>query len=274
MNCMAIMNGEVSAEALRRSAEQKESDEAQQNDYNHTLALKRKLDDRGSDELLTQNSAVSNGSIMSPQNNHSDNNNDAKKVKLDTNSKSGLGKPSRVVHIRNIPNDATDTDIVHLGIPFGKVTNVLQLKGKNQAFLEMSDEASAVSMVDYFTKASPTVRGRVVYVQFSNHRELKTEGMHGNLVAQAKPGRVSGRLQHGPSSGGGQPDLSRVSGPAARHLQSGGKSPQDRHLHQKQHIPGLDSVQRRDGSPGSQAGAGRTGASTMPAARCASSTRS
>lgn len=47
----------------------------------------------------------------------------------------------------------------------------------------MSDEASAVSMVDYFTKASPTVRGRVVYVQFSNHRELKTEGMHGNLVS-------------------------------------------------------------------------------------------
>ncbi|KAG0423926.1 hypothetical protein HPB47_000286, partial [Ixodes persulcatus] len=182
----------VSAEALRRSAEQKESDEAQQNDYNHTLALKRKLDDRGSDELLTQNSAVSNGSIMSPQNNHSDNNNDAKKVKLDTNSKSGLGKPSRVVHIRNIPNDATDTDIVHLGIPFGKVTNVLQLKGKNQAFLEMSDEASAVSMVDYFTKASPTVRGRVVYVQFSNHRELKTEGMHGNLVAQANQGESPG----------------------------------------------------------------------------------
>ncbi|XP_040355906.1 polypyrimidine tract-binding protein 1 isoform X12 [Ixodes scapularis] len=180
MNCMAIMNGEVSAEALR------------QNDYNHTLALKRKLDDRGSDELLTQNSAVSNGSIMSPQNNHSDNNNDAKKVKLDTNSKSGLGKPSRVVHIRNIPNDATDTDIVHLGIPFGKVTNVLQLKGKNQAFLEMSDEASAVSMVDYFTKASPTVRGRVVYVQFSNHRELKTEGMHGNLVAQANQGESPG----------------------------------------------------------------------------------
>lgn len=175
------MNGEVNKDLLR-------------NDFNHTLALKRKLDDRGSDELLTQNSAVSNGSIMSPQNNHSENNNDAKKVKLDTNSKpvGGLGKPSRVVHIRNIPNDATDTDIVHLGIPFGKVTNVLQLKGKNQAFLEMADEGAAVSIVDYFTKASPTVRGRVVYVQFSNHRELKTEGMHGNLVAQANQGDGQG----------------------------------------------------------------------------------
>ncbi|XP_065309895.1 polypyrimidine tract-binding protein 2 isoform X3 [Dermacentor albipictus] len=177
MNCVAIMNGEVSKDILR-------------NDYNHALALKRKLDDRGSDELLTQTNAVSNGTIMSPQNNHSDNNNDAKKVKLDTGGKVvvGAGKPSRVVHIRNIPNDATDTDIVHLGVPFGKVTNVLQLKGKNQAFLEMADESSAIAMVDYFAKASPTVRGRVVYVQFSNHRELKTDGVHGSLANQGGEG--------------------------------------------------------------------------------------
>ncbi|KAL3201731.1 hypothetical protein MRX96_042836 [Rhipicephalus microplus] len=190
MNCVAIMNGEVSNDILR-------------NDYNHALALKRKLDDdeqnegnnepelsRGSDELLTQTNAVSNGTIMSPQNNHSDNNNDAKKVKLDTGGKGvvGAGKPSRVVHIRNIPNDASDTDIVHLGVPFGKVTNVLQLKGKNQAFLEMADENSAVAMVDYFAKASPTVRGRMVYVQFSNHRELKTDNVHGGLANQGGEG--------------------------------------------------------------------------------------
>jgi len=43
-------------------------------------------------------------------------------------------KPSRVVHIRNIPNDVTEAEIVHLGIPFGRVTNVLVLKGKNQVF--------------------------------------------------------------------------------------------------------------------------------------------
>nr|CAD7425364.1 unnamed protein product [Timema monikensis] len=34
---------------------------------------------RGSDELLSQSGAVSNGSVMSPQPNHADNNNDAKK---------------------------------------------------------------------------------------------------------------------------------------------------------------------------------------------------
>lgn len=94
-----------------------------------TLGIKR-----GSDELLSQSGAVSNGAAMSPQPHHAaDNNNDAKKVKLD---KSHNGKLSRVIHIRNIPNEVSEGEIIHLGIPFGRVTNVLVLKGKNQAFLK------------------------------------------------------------------------------------------------------------------------------------------
>jgi len=49
-------------------------------------------------------------------------------VKLDTKNQ----KPSKVIHIRNIPNEVTEAEIIHLGIPFGRVTNVLVLKGKNQ----------------------------------------------------------------------------------------------------------------------------------------------
>ena len=63
----------------------------------------------------------------------------------------GGNAPSKVIHIRNIPSDVTEAEIIHLGIPFGRVTNVLVLKGKNQAFLEMDDEASASAMVNYFT---------------------------------------------------------------------------------------------------------------------------
>ncbi|EDS28948.1 polypyrimidine tract binding protein [Culex quinquefasciatus] len=87
-------------------------------------------------------------------------------------------KPSRVVHIRNIPNESSEVDVMHLGVPFGRVTNVLVLKGKNQAFLEMADESAATSMVTMFTATPPIVRGRTVYVQFSNHRELKTDQNH------------------------------------------------------------------------------------------------
>lgn len=94
-----------------------------------------------------------------------------------------IGKPSRVIHIRNIPNDSTESEVVQLGLPFGRVTNVLVLKGKNQAFLEMADEVSAAAMVACFNSNPPQVRGRTVYVQFSNHRELKIDQSHSVIVS-------------------------------------------------------------------------------------------
>lgn len=45
------------------------------------------------------------------------------------------GKPSKVIHLRNIPSEVSEAEIIHLGIPFGRVTNVLVLKGKNQVFI-------------------------------------------------------------------------------------------------------------------------------------------
>lgn len=97
------------------------------------------------------------------------------------------GKPSRVIHIRNIPNEASDAEVINLGLQFGRVTNVLVLKGKNQAFLEMADEISATAMVSVFNTTPPTVRGRTVYVQFSNHRELKTDQNHSITVMYFSP---------------------------------------------------------------------------------------
>ncbi|KAH1009222.1 hypothetical protein HUJ04_001612 [Dendroctonus ponderosae] len=134
-------------------------------------------DQRGSDELLSQSSV----SVMAPSAPHADNNNqeNAKKVKLEQN----VGKPSRVIHIRNIPSDVSEAEIIHLGLPFGRVTNVLVLKGKNQAFLEMGDEAAATSMVSYFGGSVAQLRGRSVYVQYSNHKELKTDQTHSNAVS-------------------------------------------------------------------------------------------
>ncbi|XP_076183692.1 polypyrimidine tract-binding protein 1 heph isoform X2 [Ptiloglossa arizonensis] len=167
-----------------------------------TLGIKR-----GSDELLSQSGAVSNGAAMSPQPHHAaDNNNDAKKVKLD---KSHNGKPSRVIHIRNIPNDVSDCEIVHLGVPFGRVTNVLVLKGKNQAFLEMADENAAATMVSYYASSIAQLRGRAVYVQFSNHRELKTDQTHTNnansnnqvaLPGQNQVAQTQAETQGGPNT--------------------------------------------------------------------------
>jgi len=116
---------------------------------------------------------------------HDNNNQEAKRLKMEQSQPSKI-KPSKVIHIRNIPNDVTEAEIIHLGIPFGRVTNVLVLKGKNQAFLEMEEEPSAISMVNYFTNCVAQLRERSVYVQFSNHTSLKTDQTHSNASASAQ----------------------------------------------------------------------------------------
>jgi len=116
------------------------------------------------------------------------NNDSSKKIKLAHNN-----PPSKVVHIRNIPTDVSETEIVHLGIPFGRVNNVLVLKGKNQAFLEMFEESAAISMVNYFTTCAAQLRGRSVFVQYSTHTELKTDSSHSNANSAAQ---VRARAHH------------------------------------------------------------------------------
>ncbi|KAM6227030.1 polypyrimidine tract-binding protein 3 isoform 1-T4 [Spheniscus humboldti] len=110
-----------------------------------------------------------------------DNGNDKKKFKGDKSSCS----PSRVLHLRQIPSDVTEAEVISLGVPFGKVTNLLMLKGKSQAFLEMASEEAAVTMVNYYTPATPHLRSQPVYIQYSNHRELKTDNLPNQARAQA-----------------------------------------------------------------------------------------
>ncbi|GFS25662.1 polypyrimidine tract-binding protein 2 [Elysia marginata] len=138
---------------------------------------------RGSEELMSHSPMIANGTGLSPLQSPTDLT-DAKKAKLD----GATNGPSRVVHIRSLPIEAGETDIVQLGMPFGKMTNVLVLKQKNQAFLEFADEACAVQMVNCFqTTTPPSVRGKPVFVQFSNHKELKMDASHAfqNANAQA-----------------------------------------------------------------------------------------
>ena len=67
------------------------------------------------------------------------NGNDSKKFKGDNRS---AGVPSRVIHIRKLPSDVTEGEVISLGLPFGKVTNLLMLKGKNQ--VSADSQASAL----------------------------------------------------------------------------------------------------------------------------------
>ncbi|TDH09002.1 hypothetical protein EPR50_G00103840 [Perca flavescens] len=131
---------------------------------------------RGPEELF---SSVSNGPyIMST----TANGNDSKKFKGDFR---GPGLPSRVIHVRKLPNDISEAEVISLGLPFGDVTNLLMLKAKNQAFLEMNSEEAAQNMVGYYSTVMPIIRHHPVYVQFSNHKELKTDNSPNQERAQA-----------------------------------------------------------------------------------------
>uniref|UniRef100_A0A8C5BD04 Polypyrimidine tract-binding protein 2-like n=1 Tax=Gadus morhua TaxID=8049 RepID=A0A8C5BD04_GADMO len=146
---------------------------------------------------LDRDVAVANGS-------------DSKKQRLEE------SPPSRVLHIRKLPSEVSETEVIALGLPFGKVTNILMLKGKNQAFLELGTEEAAITMVNYYAAVTPQVRNTPVFIQYSNHKELKTDSAL-NQRAQAVLQAVSA-VQDGssPSSDPGVLDLAPPPSPVLR----------------------------------------------------------
>ncbi|XP_013888903.1 polypyrimidine tract-binding protein 3 [Austrofundulus limnaeus] len=122
--------------------------------------------------------------------------------------------PSRVLHLRQLPVDISEQEVLALALPFGRVAKLITLRTKNQAFLEMASEEAAVTMVNYYTSATPTIRNQPVFIQYSTHRELKTDNLT-NQRAQAALQVISAAAVHSGnmSSGNGRglvPALSPV----------------------------------------------------------------
>ncbi|XP_016100360.1 polypyrimidine tract-binding protein 2-like [Sinocyclocheilus grahami] len=140
---------------------------------------------RGSDELLSGSMYNSPSSGLSSISDTTSNGSDSKKLRVE--DRVGDAPPSRVLHIRKLPNDVSETEIIALGLPFGKVTNILTLKGKNQAFLELSTEEAAMTMVNYYSAVTPHVRSVPVYIQYSNHKELKTDNSNQHSAGNHPP---------------------------------------------------------------------------------------
>jgi polypyrimidine tract-binding protein 1 len=82
---------------------------------------------------------------------------------------------SRVIHLRNIPSDMTELELVHFCMPFGKLVNYLMLKGKNQAFVEYEEDVGAQTIVNVAQACPMAIRGRTIFCQYSTHQGLKTE---------------------------------------------------------------------------------------------------
>ena len=101
---------------------------------------------------------------------------DAKKVRLDGSVSPPLSagtsvsnSPSKVLHFRNVPSEASESEVIYLGLPFGVPSNVLLNKKGHQAFLEMPDEEASKRCVDYYgsNPKQALIRGQpVIYATF------------------------------------------------------------------------------------------------------------
>ncbi|MEQ2194901.1 Polypyrimidine tract-binding protein 3 [Xenoophorus captivus] len=111
--------------------------------------------------------------------------------------------PSPVLHLRQLPADISEQEVVALALPFGRVSKLITLRTKNQAFLEMASEEAAVTMVNYYASAPPTIRNQPVFIQYSNHRELKTNNLTNQVALQAISGAAvhSGNMASGDGRG-------------------------------------------------------------------------
>ncbi|KAE8718254.1 Polypyrimidine tract-binding protein-like protein 1 [Hibiscus syriacus] len=64
--------------------------------------------------------------------------------------------PSKVLHLRNLPWECSEEELVELCKPFGKIVNTKCNVGanRNQAFVEFVDLNQAISMVSYYASSS------------------------------------------------------------------------------------------------------------------------
>ncbi|XP_060692989.1 matrin-3-like [Hemiscyllium ocellatum] len=122
---------------------------------------------------------------------------------------------SRVVHISNLPSVGySDSEIVCLGMPFGKVTNYLLMRVKNQVFLEMETHQMAMAMIEKFKKIPLMFHGRELKVYLSEkYRSLVLrkpgKGVDELLRNRERENRKRGRSHSPPSKRARSPSNKR-----------------------------------------------------------------
>lgn len=97
--------------------------------------------------------------------------------------------PSKVIHIRGLPGDVTEAELVSLCSPFGLVVKVFLLTAKQQGLVQMDSVETATMVVATYGAQPPVIRGRQVHVQFSSHPEISySDG--GDAEGKGKPNKI------------------------------------------------------------------------------------
>lgn len=85
-----------------------------------------------------------------------------------------IDTPSRVLHVRNLPSDCTEEELLAIASPFGIVSKVLIVKGKNQGFIEMQDAENASMLLQYYASVPASIRGKSILFQYSNKDSINS----------------------------------------------------------------------------------------------------
>ncbi|BBH00304.1 polypyrimidine tract-binding protein 1 [Prunus dulcis] len=95
----------------------------------------------------------------------------------------------RYVDLGDAAVSCAEEELIELCKPFGKIVNTKCNVGanRNQAFVEFADLNQAINMVSYYASSSEPaqVRGKTVYIQYSNRHEI---------VNNKSPGDVPGNV--------------------------------------------------------------------------------
>ena len=95
--------------------------------------------------------------------------------KAKTNDEHQAQGPSRVLHVRNLPLDVAESELAALCVPFGQVQNILPLKGKSQAFVQLDTPQAAAALLQYYSGVQATLRGKSIYFQYSNRDSITVQ---------------------------------------------------------------------------------------------------
>lgn len=105
--------------------------------------------------------------------------------------KSRVEQPSKVIHVRNLPPNCSEAELVSLFTPFGKVVKDLFLPSKNQAFIQMDSVNSASAAVQRYSANVPTLRNKQIYMSYSLHTEIQSSSQSSSASSSSSASTVS-----------------------------------------------------------------------------------
>lgn len=89
------------------------------------------------------------------------------------NRNNDIGEASTVIHLRNVTPEVSQLSIQNTIQSFGRIRNIVMLRQKNQALVEMDSVNAAQQLVEFFKDPGYVeIDGRRVYVRYSLHTEL------------------------------------------------------------------------------------------------------